>query len=263
MPTSAMTRAGALCWVVAAPLFLTANVVVGRAWNDPAFSWATNNVSDLGNVTCGIWDTTRPRYVCSPWHTAMNVAFILTAILLIAGLLLTWRGGGAARARRASAEGCASGGCEAGRAGLGAPADLGVRADLGVHAGLGVRAGRWLMLGGAAGLGLVGAFPADVDENIHLLAALLVFVCGNLGLVAMGIGMPRSRLRPVTVTFGVLGVSGSALFIAQQGLGLGIGGMERVAVFPLTVWACCAGVHLLSRGRGVMTAGRPGALTRA
>ncbi|MDI6105409.1 DUF998 domain-containing protein [Actinoplanes sp. NEAU-A12] len=208
MRSSTVVRAGALCWVAVAPLFLAANVIVGLAWDDPAFSWATNNISDLGNVTCGVWDTTRPRYVCSPWHSAMNAAFLLTAALLMAGLVLTWRTWVPGRA---------------------------------------ARWGRGLMLLGAAGLGLAGAFPADSNENLHLLGAVLVFGCANAGLVAAGCarnGTLPARLRPATLALGALGLAGSVLFIAQQGMGLGVGGMERVAVFPLPVWATCAGLLL-------------------
>jgi hypothetical membrane protein len=208
MRPSAVATIGALCWAAAAPLFLAANVVVGLAWDDPAFSWATNNISDLGNVTCGVWDTTRPRYVCSPMHNTMNVAFVLTAALLIAGLVLNWR--------------------------MREPGRM-------------IRWGWWLMLFGSAGLGLAGAFPADSDENLHLLGAVLVFGCGNAGLLAAGCareGTLPARLRPATLTLGVLGVAGSILFIAQQEVGLGVGGMERVAVFPLPVWACYVGCFL-------------------
>ncbi|MGK5682313.1 DUF998 domain-containing protein [Actinoplanes sp. URMC 104] len=196
---------------MAAPLFLAANIVVGLAWDHPRFSWATNNVSDLGNVHCGIWDTTRPRYVCSPWHDSMNAAFVLTAALLIAGLFLARRTWGAGRA------------------------------------------GWWLMLLGAAGLGLVGAFPADVNENVHLLAALLVFAAGNLGLLLAA--FPRrttwpTHLRTAALLSGAAGLIGGALFLAQQDLGIGPGGMERVAVFPLTLWATYAGAtHLVQRHR--------------
>lgn len=34
------------------------------------------------------------------------------------------------------------------------------------------------------------------------------------------------------------------LFFAQQGVGIGVGGMERVAVLPFPLWACCLGVLL-------------------
>jgi len=39
-------------------------------------------------------------------------------------------------------------------------------------------------------------------------------------------------------------MAGSVLFVAQQGLGLGLGTMERVAAFPLLIWTCHAGVRL-------------------
>lgn len=191
-----MSFLGALFLAAAAPLFLVANVVVGLGWEAPGFSWAGNNISDLGNVGCGIWDTTRPRYVCSPRHDLMNAAFLLTSALLVAGLVLRWR-----------------------------VWDAGW--------------GRWLTLAGAAGLGLAGAFPADVDEDMHLLAALLVFFAGNAGLVAVGVaGGDRAAL-----VLGVLGVAGTVAFLGQWGPVVGVGGMERIAVFPLPLWACYAGVR--------------------
>ena len=91
MTLSRPARIGAVCLAAAAPLFLIANVVTAAGWSDPPFSWASHNISDLGNVHCGVWDTTRPRYVCSPWHPLMNVSFVLTAALLVLGFVLTWR----------------------------------------------------------------------------------------------------------------------------------------------------------------------------
>jgi hypothetical protein len=37
------------------------------------------------------------------------------------------------------------------------------------------------------------------------------------------------------------------LFFAQQGVGIGVGGMERVAVLPFPLWACCLGVLLAEK----------------
>jgi len=134
-----INRLGAYSWLLATPLFLAANVTTGIAWRYPSFSWATNNISDLGNVTCGLWDTTRPREVCSPWHAAMNSSTIATGILLALGVLFTWSavGGGAA-----------------------------------------TRATQVLTLAGAGGYVLAGAYPADVNENNHFLAALLILRVG-------------------------------------------------------------------------------------
>ncbi|WP_157751448.1 DUF998 domain-containing protein [Actinoplanes derwentensis] len=78
---------------MATPLFLVLNVVVGSVWRDPGFSWALNNVSDLGKVSCGV---SGGRQVCSPWHAVMNAGFVVTALLLLAAALLltrfTWAG---------------------------------------------------------------------------------------------------------------------------------------------------------------------------
>lgn len=185
MKLSSTVRVGALCWLAAAPVFLIADVVTGLAWSDPPYSWATHNISDLGNVHCGMWDSTRPRYVCSPWHSLMNVSFLLTAALLAAGLVLTWR--------------------VLGRGGS-------------------VRVAQSLLLLAAAGYALAGAYPADVDENLHVLGALLILVLGNIGLALAGLA-PRTttlgRLRVLTVTAGTVAAAGSILFFAQQSMGLG------------------------------------------
>ncbi|WP_328475311.1 hypothetical protein OHA21_18560 [Actinoplanes sp. NBC_00393] len=61
------------------------------------------------------------------------------------------------------------------------------------------------------------ALPADVNENMHLLGALFVFACGNAGLVVLGCARKSTlpaRLRPATLTLGLLGVAGSILFLA-------------------------------------------------
>ncbi|SBT40502.1 DUF998 domain-containing protein [Micromonospora auratinigra] len=193
-----LDRIGAGCWLLAAPLFLTANLIVGLAWRRPPFSWATHNISDLGNVTCGIWDTTRPRPVCSPWHEAMNVAFVATGVLLALGVALTW----SALGRATVVKVC--------------------------------------VLAAALGYVLAGAYPADVDENRHFLAALLIFVPGNAGLLAAALARRSAALRPlrpVSLAAGLTGVTGVVLFWAQADPGLGVGGLERVAVLPLLLWA--------------------------
>lgn len=79
--------------MLACVVFLTAHLVVQAAWA-PAYSWAHDNISDLGNVTCGPWGDDR-RLVCSPRHAWMNAAMMVSGLLLTAGVLLLrrcWRG---------------------------------------------------------------------------------------------------------------------------------------------------------------------------
>ncbi|MGC4747871.1 DUF998 domain-containing protein [Micromonospora sp. DT201] len=201
-------RVGALCWVAAAPIFLVASLVTGLRWREPTYSWATHNISDLGNVHCGIWDSSRPRYVCSPWHPLMNAALLVTALLLAAGLLLTWR--------------------VLGRGGV-------------------VRSAQMLLLLAAGGYALADFYPADVDENLHVLGAFLIMGLGNVGLLLAGFAPGTTTLgrwRPLTLTAGFIALAGTVLFFAQQSAGIGVGGMERVAVLPFPFWACCLGVLL-------------------
>ncbi|MEH1165841.1 DUF998 domain-containing protein [Micromonospora sp. CPCC 205539] len=201
-------RIGALCWVTAVPLFLVASLVTGLGWRHPSYSWAAHNISDLGNVHCGIWDTTRPRYVCSPWHSLMNSAMLATAVLLAVGLLLTWR--------------------LLGRGGV-------------------VRSAQTLLLLATCGYALAAVYPADVDENLHVLGAFLIMGLGNLGLLIAGFAPDATllgRWRRLTLAAGLTALAGTALFFAQQGMGIGVGGMERVAMLPFPIWACCLGVLL-------------------
>jgi len=203
------TRVSAYGLLLAAPVFLAANVIVGLAWSEPSYSWAVHNISDLGNVTCGVWDTSRPRQVCSPWHTAMNVGMVATGSLVALGVLLGWRvfGRGAA-----------------------------------------ARAAQVLVTAGAAGYVLAGLYPADVDENNHLLAALLIFVLGNAGVVTAALARRSpllASLRTVSAVLGLTGVTGTVLFLAQVDLGFGVGGMERVAVLPMLIWTFAVGLRSL------------------
>jgi hypothetical membrane protein len=201
-------RLGAYSWLLATPLFLAANVITALAWRHSPFSWATNNISDLGNVTCGMWDTTRPRQVCSPWHVAMNSATIATGVLLALGVLLTWSALGR---------------------------------------GVATKTAQLLTLTGAGGYILAGTYPADVNENNHFLAALLIFVLANVGMLVASLARQSPVLGPmrgVSLALGLTGLAGTALFWAQVDLGFGIGGMERIAVFPLLTWTVAVAVRL-------------------
>ncbi|MBZ6472889.1 DUF998 domain-containing protein [Streptomyces griseocarneus] len=193
-------KAGAVAWIVAATQFLVVQLVVESGWRTP-YSWAANNISDLGNVLCGTWDDSRPRYVCSPLHDAMNASFVVHGVLLLAGTLLAgacWGRGGAATTARTL---------------------------------MAVNAGGWV---------LVGLVPADVDENLHVLGALLIMGLGNAGLLCTGFAPRESlfgRLRAVSLVLAAAAVAAAGMFFAQVDPGTGLGGMERVAAFAMDVWA--------------------------
>jgi hypothetical protein len=58
-----------------------------------------------------------------------------------------------------------------------------------------------------------------------------------------------------TLASGVLGLTATVLFAENIFLGLGLGGMERVAIYPFTLWLTLAGFYLLvSRFAGALGA---------
>jgi hypothetical membrane protein len=80
----------------------------------------------------------------------------------------------------------------------------------------------------------VGVFPENL-EPMHSLSAFLIFLFGGVSTLY------SSRLvkRPfsfVSIVLGVWSLFASGLFAMQQYLGLGVGGMERMIVYPVLMW---------------------------
>ncbi|MEV8309985.1 hypothetical protein AB0P36_22195 [Streptomyces flavidovirens] len=60
--TPMTARIGAAAWIAATAQLFVGQLAVESAWRTP-YSWAGNNISDLGNVHCQMWDASRPS-VC-------------------------------------------------------------------------------------------------------------------------------------------------------------------------------------------------------
>ena len=103
-----------------------------------------------------------------------------------------------------------------------------------------------LALAGAGNLA-VGFFPEDVNIMYHRLGAAAHFILGNLGMVALGIALGRRRpaLAVYSIVSGLLGLLATTLFISEHYLSMGIGGMERLAAYPLPLWLIVAGISLV------------------
>lgn len=214
---TARIRWGAILWASSIQFFI-AQVIVALGWTT-AYSLATRYISDLGNTACAPYPAGSSTYVCSPWHLGMNASFVLLGVTMVAGAVLI---AGAFRA--------------------------------------GWLRGSGLGLIAAAGIGvfLVGLFPENENIAAHTLGAGLNFICGNLGMVVLGMaGVERRVSRGfdlLTASLGVLGLLGTSLFVSGHYLGIGQGGMERVAAYPLTVWLILAGSRMIVTAA---TDGRP------
>ncbi len=213
MPTRiGWIRVAAIAWVAALQFYLTQGVVA-VGWTTP-FSLSERYISDLGNTACAAYPVGSHTIICSPWHAAMNASFILLGLTMILGSL-------AARpAFRA-----------------------GVRRDLGLV----------LLSIAGAGVIIVGLYPENVDTLRHTIGAGLNFIPGNIALVALGLaglaGREATWFRTVSVVMGLVGLGATALFVADHDLGLGTGGMERVAAYPQSLWQILAGATLWASRR--------------
>jgi hypothetical membrane protein len=206
---SRVTAAGAV-WVCAAQFFL-AQVIAQSRWTTP-FSLATNYISDLGNTTCGLYPAVAGKYVCSPWHTLMNVSFVLQGIIILLGAVLA------------------------------RPAFAGMRRVEPVFP---------LLVVTALGMVGVGLFPEDVNNGAHVFSAGTQFITGNAAMIVFGIAAQRVKrwraFAVFSITFGITGLLATALFAQGYGLGLGVGGLERVAAYTLPVWLITAGVLMVRK----------------
>ena len=102
----------------------------------------------------------------------------------------------------------------------------------------------FILLAGLGAIG-VGLFP-ETTGIIHLVAAFITFIF--MGLAAlMSYRIVRSPLNYVSIILGVLTLVTLLLFTTGNNLGLGVGGMERIIVYPLLVWGLAFAGYLLNR----------------
>jgi hypothetical membrane protein len=200
---------GAIAWLLALQFFVIQGVVQS-AWNTP-FSLTHNMISDLARVTCG----PLPRApgidtACSPWHALMNASIILNGLLIPAGAVLTrsfW------------------------------PANRLMTLALVMIALT------------APGHFMVGLFPSDTGPLGHMIGAGAILASGNPGMVMAGVAAWHDRRGQaiVSLLLGLTGLTATILFLFLIDLGIGLGGMERVAFYPLTIWCGIQGGVMLQR----------------
>lgn len=110
----------------------------------------------------------------------------------------------------------------------------------------------WLIV--VAGLGTVGVglVPVDTNEPLHIVVTLTTFIPGGIGVIVLGLLVIRAHLvfGAATILFGVVSLGALALFAGHIYLGLGRGGMERVAGYASVLWYVYAGAFLLMRRAG-------------
>jgi hypothetical protein len=110
-----------------------------------------------------------------------------------------------------------------------------------------------------AGVGkiVVGLVPENTDVGLHTAAALNIPV-GSVAVLLLSIATFRQhRMLAATgiILFAVSLIALSLTIAAQSGhpdllLGLGVGGMERLAGYPANLWLLMAGIVALMNASG-------------
>jgi hypothetical membrane protein len=97
----------------------------------------------------------------------------------------------------------------------------------------------------------VGTYPEGSSwpfAGIHSVVSLVTFLGSGFALVFLALAMSRDTrwqgLRAYTFVSGVVTIVAIGLFASGHYLGIGPGGMERVVVAPILLWAIIAGLHL-------------------
>lgn len=210
-------RWAALLWASSVQFFIV-QIAVALTWATP-YNLSTRYISDLGNTACAPYPHDSVILVCSPGHAWMNASFVLLGLTMTTGGILV---SGAFQRRWSRAVG------------------LGLIALAGV------------------GVFLVGLFPENENIGMHAFGAGINFICGNSGMIVLGstglVGPANRVFNRTTTGMGVIGLLGTALFVSGSFLGIGPGGMERVAAYPLTVWLSVAGLVLLLRHSSLSSA---------
>ena len=197
-------------------VYLVFEFLAARAWTDPPYDWARNYISDLGFADCALVGVVR---ICSPLYSLMNAAFMIQGTVFTVGSILV------------------------------------------VGFMLTTMRSRWLvgtlMVISGVGTFFVGVFNQSLAlydaglNGLHFFSAFLAIGPGNIGILLLGIlVIPQREWRGygiAIVVIGIVGVIASLLLLAKVDFELGIGLVERVAVYPLNAWTIGTGVGLVTK----------------
>jgi hypothetical membrane protein len=101
----------------------------------------------------------------------------------------------------------------------------------------------WLLLA-LSGIGAIGVGVFNLDYGtMHSVSAFMAFFFGNLA-VLYSYKLARPPVSYMFAILGLIGLSALALFGARIDLGLGLGGMERMILYPAMFWAIGFGAYL-------------------
>jgi hypothetical membrane protein len=196
------------------PVYLLVELLVAAAAS-ASYSLRDDTISALGMLTCAPRHAGATLVVCSSAHLALNVAFVVFAVLRAAGAVL-------------------------------------LRPRLGTDGW--ALAAVWLWVVSAGFAAAVGLVPVDQRPDWHAVVALPVFVLQPLAVLVTAASLRRSRAasRGVAasgILLGGLMVAAAAAFGLRLGDPTWVGALERLALWPTYPWLAVAAGALLAARR--------------
>ena len=190
---------------------MVTEAITASAWKTPAYSYASNWISDLGAPDCS---TFQGRVVCSPLHDVMTTGFIVQGMLfLLASILLLRLFSGAARS---------------------------VSLMLALIYGIGI-----ILVGSFHGSTTA---TANGTVTFHYLGAFMAIVGGNFAAIVTG--FQRHRLDTprwygsMSIVLGFLGIACGVVLVTTIGR-IPSGIPERASVYTILLWQLLTGTVLL------------------
>jgi hypothetical membrane protein len=90
----------------------------------------------------------------------------------------------------------------------------------------------------------VGIFTHNCYQ-IHFIAAVFAFLFGGLSAI-YSYKLMKLPVSLINILLGLIALSAAVLYIVKQYAGLGAGGMERLIVYPILIWAIGFGGYLIA-----------------
>src|SRR4030065_891016 len=105
-----------------------------------------------------------------------------------------------------------------------------------------------LVIYGVGGVG-VGLVAENISLPVHGIFALFAMVSGA-AFAIMSYKFEKSPFSHISVILGAVPLLALVLFLLGQGnsgfyLGIGLGGMERLVIYPILLWLFCVGAYLI------------------
>ena len=215
-----LDRLGIGAWLVQ-PLYVAVELVVAAAASG-AYSLRDDTISSLGQLACGPGHSSSTVVVCSPYHVALDAAFVLFGLLRVLGAVLLHPRLAAGWTRT-------------------------------------VATALWVVSGLCSAS--VGLAPVDRQPEVHALVAAPVFVLQPLAVLATADALRRTHGAVPSWVVGTGRAVGAVTLTAALAFGLfvgagsWVGGLERLALWPAYLWLGAVGAGLLVQGRRLSAPG--------